>query len=452
MFDKWLFKQIDNSALVVFRVLFGFLITLEAWGAIATGWIKQTLLEGDFTFNFIGFDFLQPLSGDGMYYYYGLMGLFGVFVMLGLKYRFSVLAYGVMWSAVYLMQKSSYNNHYYLLMLLLGIMACLPAHRYLSLDVKRNPKLKKRSMPRWVYVIIIAQLWIVYTYASAAKLYPDWLDASMAGQLMEARKNYWLVGDFLQQKWVHWCIAYFGILFDGLIIPALLFKPTRKLAFIVSIFFHLFNSFIFHIGIFPYMSLAFTLFFFPPETIQRIFLQGKKLYTENEIIRPKHYKPALVFFGIYFIIQISLPVRHWFIQDDVLWTEEGHRLSWRMMLRSKGGRISFKVVDKATGLELPFNYRKMLSRKQQRAVSTKPDVIWQFCQRVKKHYAAKGKDVAIYVDCKIRINGGDLHSLIDPKVDMATAKWDYFWHNEWLLPSPLNKEVKKAPYSKVSFE
>jgi len=35
---------------------------------------------------------------------------------------------------------------------------------------------------------------------------------------------------------------------------------------------------------------------------------------------------------------------------------------------------------------------------------------------------------------------------------MATAKWDYFWHNEWLLPSPLNKEVKKAPYSKVSFE
>ena len=136
MLDQWLYKRVDNSALIVFRVIFGFLITAEAWGAIATGWIKKTLLEGDFTFNFIGFDFLQPLPGDGMYYYYGVMGLFGVFVMLGFKYRFSVIAYGLMWTCVYLMQKSSYNNHYYLLMLLLGIMACLPAHRYLSLDVK----------------------------------------------------------------------------------------------------------------------------------------------------------------------------------------------------------------------------------------------------------------------------------------------------------------------------
>ena len=54
MLDQWLYKRVDNSALIVFRVIFGFLITAEAWGAIATGWIKKTLLEGDFTFNFIG--------------------------------------------------------------------------------------------------------------------------------------------------------------------------------------------------------------------------------------------------------------------------------------------------------------------------------------------------------------------------------------------------------------
>jgi len=447
MLDQWLYKRVDNSALIVFRVIFGFLITAEAWGAIATGWITHTLLEGDFTFNFIGFDFLQPLPGDGMYYYYGLMGLFGVFVMLGFKYRFSVIAYGLMWTCVYLMQKSSYNNHYYLLMLLLGIMACLPAHRYLSLDVKFNPKLKKISMPRWVYIIIIAQLWIVYTYASIAKIYPDWLDASMAAQLMAARKDYWLVGDFLQQNWVHWSIAYVGILFDGLIIPALLFKPTRKVAFFISIFFHLFNSFIFHIGIFPYMSLAFTLFFFPAETVRNIFLKGKELYSGNEIIKPKTYKPIVALFGLYFVIQIALPLRHWIIKDDVLWTEEGHRLSWRMMLRSKGGRISFKVIDKKTGLEQSFNYRKTLSRKQQRVVATKPDVIWQFCQRIKEDFAKEGKEVAIYVNCKIKVNDSDFHTLIDPKVDMAAASWDYFWHNEWILPSPLHNEKRKPPYA-----
>ena len=444
MLNQYLFKRVDNSALIVFRVLFGFLITVEAWGAIATGWIRTTLMEGEFTFNFIGLDFLQPLPGNGMLYYYGIMGLFGVFVMLGFKYRISIIVYGIMWSAVYLMQKSSYNNHYYLLMLLLGIMACMPANRYLSLDVKQNPGLKKISMPRWVYIVIIAQLWIVYTYASAAKFYPDWLDASMAAQLMLAKSNYWLIGDFLQLNWVHWSIAYFGIFFDLFIIPALLWKPTRKFAFIFSIFFHLFNSFVFQIGIFPYMSLAFTVFFFPSETIQRIFLPQKELYTAGEIIKPANYKPMLVVAAIYFIIQIGLPLRHWVISDDVLWTEEGHRLSWRMMLRSKGGRISFKVVDKESGLTIPFDHTKMLSRKQQRAVGTKPDVIWQFCQRIKKDFAAKGKDVAIYVNCKIRVNDSKYHTLIDPEVDMAAAKWDYFWHNEWILPSPLNSSSETS--------
>ena len=442
MLNKYLYKQVDNSALIVFRVFFGLLITIEAWGAIATGWIRTTLMEGDFTFNFIGLEFLQPLPGNGMLYYYGIMGLFGVFIMLGFKYRFSVVVYGIMWSAVYLMQKSSYNNHYYLLMLLLGIMACLPANRYFSIDVKQNPALKKISMPRWVYMIIIAQLWIVYTYASVAKFYPDWLDASMAEQLMRSKADYRIIGGLLQLKWVHWCIAYFGILFDLLIIPALLWKPTRKFAFIFSIFFHLFNSVVFQIGIFPYMSLAFTLFFFPAETIQRIFLPKKEFYDKAEVIRPDIYKPALLLFGFYFLIQLGLPLRHWIIKDDVVWTEEGHRLSWRMMLRSKGGRINFKVIDKNTGLQIPFDHNKMLSRKQQRSVGTKPDVIWQFCQRIKKDFAAKGKDVAIYVDCKIRVNDSDYHTLIDPEVDIAATKWDYFWHNEWIMPSPLGKESK----------
>lgn len=240
MLDRWLYKQVDNSALVVFRIIFGFLITLEAWGAIATGWIRTTLMEPQQTFNFIGFDFLQPLPGDGMYYYYGIMGLFGVFIMLGFKYRLSVLVYGIMWTCVYLMQKSSYNNHYYLLILLLGIIACFPANRYFSVDAKLKPQIKRNFMPRWVYIVIIAQLWIVYTYASVAKLYPDWLDASVAGQLMKSKADYWLIGGLLQENWVHWCIAYFGILFDLLIIPALLWKRTRKAAFIISIFFNLF--------------------------------------------------------------------------------------------------------------------------------------------------------------------------------------------------------------------
>ena len=172
-----------------------------------------------------------------MYFYFVVMGVFGIGVMLGYKYRLSMLAYAIMWTAVYLMQKSNYNNHYYLMMLLCWIMAFLPANRWFSIDAERNPSLKSPSMPRWVLLVLILQVWIVYTFASVAKFYPDWLDASMASLLMNSKSDYWLIGDFLQQNWVHWAITYTGILFDLLIVPLMLWKRTRLLGFAISVFF-----------------------------------------------------------------------------------------------------------------------------------------------------------------------------------------------------------------------
>ncbi len=442
--NKFLFKYIDNTGLVLFRVVFGFLIATEAIGAIFTGWLRRTLVDTPFTFNFIGFDFLQNLQGPGLYYYFALMGLLGIFVMLGYKYRFSMLAYAIMWSGVYLMQKSSYNNHYYLMMLLCWIMAFLPANRWFSLDAKINPEIKSPSMPRWVLLVLILQVWIVYTFASFAKFYPDWLNASIPELFMQGKKDYWLIGNFLQLPWVHWCIAYVGILFDLLIIPLMLWRRTRLLGFAISVFFHLFNSIVFHIGIFPYMSISFALFFFSPETLQKRFLPKKTLYTAGEIIIPKYKNILLGVFGIYFIFQLGLPLRHWFFKDDVLWTEEGHRLSWRMMLRSKRGSLNVNVKDKATGKTELYNYGLLLGTKQKAAVNTKPDLMWQLAQRIKKVEAKKGRDVAVYMVSKISVNDGPYHPFIDSTVDLAEEKWHPFEHSDWILPSPEDYNEKPA--------
>ncbi|MGM0635263.1 MAG: HTTM domain-containing protein [Bacteroidota bacterium] len=435
MWNKWLFKQVDNTSLVVFRIIFGLLITLEAWGAIATGWVRRVLVEPDFTFHFIGFDFLQPLPGNGMYFYFAFMGLLGVFVMLGYKYKWSISGYAIMWTAVYLMQKSSYNNHYYLLILLCIFMVLAPAHRYFSLDAKFKPAIKKIAMPRWVWLFIVLQIWIVYTYASVAKLYPDWLDGTFQALLMKGKENRIPFGEVLLQGWSHQIIMYFGILFDLLVVPLLLWKRTRVPMFIASIFFHLFNSLVFHIGIFPYMSLAFTLFFFPPETINRLFLKRKPLYVEDEIIPPKNADLLKAFLAIWFVVQLCLPVRHWFIKGNVLWTEEGHRLSWRMMLRSKSAHTVFYVVDSETNKKDRINLSNYLSPKQFKMMS-KPDGIWQFSQRLKNEYNAQGKEIEIYVHSKVSVNGRPYYPFIDSEVDMAKAKWNYFGHNQWILPQP----------------
>ncbi|MAU15052.1 MAG: hypothetical protein CMH46_05870 [Muricauda sp.] len=436
MLNQFLFKRIDNAQLVVFRIFYGLLVSAECYGAIATGWVRRTLVEPKFTFSFIGFEWLQPLPGNGMYIYFAIMGTFGLLIALGYKYRFSALAFAILWSGVYLMQKTSYNNHYYLLMLLAYIMAFLPANRDASLDVKLNPKLRSQTMYNWIRWTIILQLFIVYTYASVAKLYADWLDFSMIEVLMSSKKNYYLIGDFLQQKWVHKIIAIFGICFDLLVVPALLWKPTRKIAFGLSIFFHLFNSIVFQVGIFPYLSLAFTVFFFEPQTIRNIFLRTKKIIPETKIIIPKNKNVVLTVLGIYFLFQLILPLRHHFFKDDVLWTEEGHRLSWRMMLRSRTGSITYSVVNTETKDTTVVNLNDYLTKKQKRRVACYPDFIWQFAQHLKKEYNKKGENIQVFVKNRVKVNQGPYKQFVDPKVDLASVPWKHFAHNDWIMPSP----------------
>src|SRR5690606_18076050 len=154
------------------------------------------------------------------------------------------------------------------------------------------PTIKEISMPRWVWVAIVLQMWIVYTYAAIAKMYPDWFNGNFSRVLMSSKADYWLVGELLQQSWTHFSITWFGFLFDLLIIPLMLWKRTRVPAFIAAIFFHLFNSFIFHIGIFPYLALALFIFFFPVRKVHNLFLKGRKeFYEAGELIIPSYRKP-----------------------------------------------------------------------------------------------------------------------------------------------------------------
>jgi len=252
---------------------------------------------------------------------------------------------------------------------------------------------------------------------------------------MKGKANYPLIGELLQQNSVHYFIAYGGILFDGLIIPLLLYKPTRKYAFFASIFFHIFNSIVFQIGIFPYLSLAFSLFFFEPKIVRNLFLKKKRFYNANEIIIPKYSTVLVSLFSIYFFIHLALPLRHHFFEDDVLWTEEGHRLSWRMMLRTKSGSVRYSVIDEATNNAIPIKISDYLTQKQQHGASTKPDIIWQFAQHLKQDFANKDISVKVYVRAYVSVNGKPVKQLIDPKVDIANEEWHHFKHHDWILPS-----------------
>ncbi len=92
-FKNYLLDPVDNSPLIVFRQIFGILITMESWGAIGTGWVREILIKPEFTFTFIGFEWLQPLPGNGMYFYYGVMGVLGLMIAFGFYYRIAIISF-----------------------------------------------------------------------------------------------------------------------------------------------------------------------------------------------------------------------------------------------------------------------------------------------------------------------------------------------------------------------
>ncbi len=428
---KLFFKNTDNSPLIVFRIFFGFLIACESFGAILTGWVRSVLIEPKFTFSFIGFEWLQPLPGYGMYVYFIIMGLLGIAIMAGYRYKIAIIAYTFLWAGVYFMQKTSYNNHYYLLLIISFYMIFLPANQYASLDVKQHRTQKQNSMPYWINLLFMIQIAIVYIYAALAKIYPDWLNGTFTKILLSESAYYQSFPKLFSNQLFYLFIAYAGILFDLLIVPLLLFKKTRTFALLTSLSFHLFNAVFLQVGIFPFFALSFSLFFYPTEKIRKIFFKNKNT-VEDPLVSNSFGKQLFLYFLIPFLlVQLLLPLRHYFIEGNVLWTEEGHRLSWRMMLRKRDGYIAIKIKNNETGELIYYDYQKNLSSKQARALATKPDFIWQYCQKIKKEY--QGKNISIYIDCQNNINNGKFKILINPKQDFVKAKWNYFAHNNWIL-------------------
>ncbi len=428
--QEFLGSRVDNSPLIMFRMFFGFLCAAESFGAILTGWVHETFIEPAFTFTFIGFEWLNVLHGEGMYVYFAMMGLAGLFIMLGLFYRVSMFTFFIMWAGVYLAQKSHYNNHYYLLMVMSAIMTLMPAHKDKSLDVRFNFTAKSETCARACIWYFILQIMVVYVFASINKMHLDWLLAKPIGIWFKYKANYWLIGSLLQEKWVQYAVAWGGVIYDGLIVFLFLFKPTRKVAFGLSLFFNLFNSVVFQIGIFPYLMIALSLFFFPGGTIRRIFYRQKKQIAPLKEAWDKKWTWA---FCLYFFISILLPLRHRLFPGDASFTEEGHRLSWRMMLRSKSGSLRLEAVDKATGEKIKIKNRDYLTLNQQGSITGQPDMIWSFAQRIKADYAKEGKDVAVYARSRVSLNGGARKNLIDPEIDLASVPWERWKHSDWIF-------------------
>jgi vitamin K-dependent gamma-carboxylase len=155
----------------------------------------------------------------------------------------------------------------------------------------------------------------------------------------------------------------------------------------------------------------------------------------EEVRAASHERIPVVWLVVYAAIQIALPLRARLYGGNPLWHEQGYRFGWNVMLMEKLGSADFWLVDRRTGTRRSVRLRDYLTRSQEKALATQPDMIVAFAQKLARAERVRGRDVAVYADIFVVLNGRPSARLVDPQVDLGKEQ-DSLGSKAWILPAP----------------
>ncbi|WP_027124690.1 HTTM domain-containing protein [Gelidibacter mesophilus] len=448
-FKIYLNKQTSAAPLAVFRIGFGVMMLFSIVRFWWHGWIETLYVLPKFHFSYYGFEWVQPI-GEYTYLIFAVCGISAFFVAIGLKYRLAIIAFFLSFTYIELMDKTAYLNHYYFISVLSFLMIFLPANAYFSVD---NLIKKKTftSIPKWTIDSIKLLVSIVYIYAGLAKVNSDWLFKAMPLRIwLPSKYDLPFVGNsFMQQEWFHFAMSWSGMLYDLCIPFLLIVKRTRWFAFGLVVFFHVFTRVLFPIGMFPYIMIVTALIFFDADLHHRILgliktlLQPFKVNSSKfrtERYQYKNQKIILPIVALFFVFQMAFPFRYLLYPNELFWTEEGYRFSWRVMLMEKMGYTTFKIVDAETGQSFLVDNSDFLTSLQEKQMSFQPDFILEYAHYLGDHFKSQGhKNIQVFAESYVALNGRLSQPYVDTTVDLYKEK-ESFRHKNWILP--FNDEIK----------
>ncbi|WP_109830394.1 HTTM domain-containing protein [Reichenbachiella versicolor] len=451
-YQSYIVKETEAATLAAFRILFGLMMVLSLIRFWLKGWIQSLYIEPTFFFSYYGFDWVKPI-GLWTYLLFIICGLSALAVSIGWKYRFSSVVFFLSFTYIELMDKTTYLNHYYFVSLMAFIMIWLPAERYASVDAYWDETKRSQRIPKWSVDAIKLMLGIVYFYAGLAKLNSDWLFHAQPLTIWLSNKyDTPLIGALMSWSWIPIVMSWTGALYDLLVPFMLCFRRTRLIAYIAVIGFHVMTGLLLpQIGMFPYIMIISTLIFFNSNVhhqilkvifrclgINKEIFDNGKSYLSCLSLRSRVVMYLLL---VFFALQIFLPFRNLLYSGELFWTEEGYRFSWRVMLMEKAGYTTFKIVDQNTGRQFFAQNENFLTPFQEKQMSFQPDFILEYAHFLKTYYeqTTDMKDIAIYADSFVTLNGRLSTRYIDPTVDLTKEK-ESFKHKTWILP--FNDEIK----------
>jgi len=432
------FAPVDIASLVFFRIAFGVVMLWMVQMVWLGHRISRWWIDPPFLFKYAGFSWVNSWPGNGLYFHWILLGVFTLFLTVGFLYRISAALFFLSHTYFFLLDQGRYVNHMYLICLFSFLLIFAPANRAFSVDAWLWPKLRSSTTPIWSLWLLRMQMGCVYFFAGVAKIAPDWLQGEpLRAWFKQPTGSPWLAR-ILQEDWAACGVSYVSLAFDLLIVPFLIWRRTRFVAFCVAVIFHLLNAYLFPIDIFPWLAIAATTLFLSPSWPRRIIsvfqpnVQSPLLETRSLPLRWKR-NLTVGFVAVYSAIQILAPLRHFLYPGGIEWTYMEHRFSWQMMLERHVSQTFFYVTDPNTGREVQVRPRQYLDLEQSTHMGWRPDMVRQFAHFLATKFPASGpKPLQVQVRMYVSLNGRKPQLFLDPNVDLA-AELPFWGRPRWLL-------------------
>ena len=404
---------------------------------LVSGYVTEAYVDAKIHFPFYGFEWIRILPPGFIYLLFVLLIFASAGIILGKFYRLATAFFLVGFGYIFMVDIVYTLNKFYLFLLLSFYLFFLPADRALSIRIREIPSDKLDFIPLWMLMIFQVQVGIIYFYSGLSKLTVDWLiNAQPLLTFFSYKWPFYLLSEEGLKVVAH-TFSFGGVLFDLSIIFLLINKRTRYFGQLWQTAFHTLNFIILGIGSLSIFMCLLTWLLFPTPFIKR------KLHIADSIPDRSfklnfYYKPGLAtILSVIFVFHLVIPFRHYIFNNNVSWTEKGHRFSWRLMTRTKSGSSAyFSVIDKKTGKIWSINGHEYLTSRQYRKVAAETDLIISFAHQLKKEWAKKGfKDVMVKATVKTKLNGRKFAYLVPPDLDLTTVSRSFF-KDEVSLPRP----------------
>lgn len=417
--------------LAALRIFFGGIMLAQCsklWARVAAYEQSNGLV-----FPFGGLEFIQLADAPVLRLLVGVAALGAVLVIIGWKFRWGSILWGLVASYFLLSDQLYFNNHYYLFALLAFLLAATDADGQWS--VKARQKGVQRQAPYWQVFLLQFQLAIVYFYGGLAKLNGDWLSGSITIEAAEATFGVGQTAELFSALQ-----TYGGVLFD-LLVPLLLFyKPTRLVALLSTVAFHVFNGWFFDdIGLFPVAMLAATVLLFWPFEWSPIKAPAKRKKSKKKAASTTDFGlPSRALSGVlltYFAFQLLFPFRHHLIASQPEWSGQGHYFAWRMKSYRKDiTQLEFVVRRNADGTPIITTTLGFDEYTRQRSAAM-PSMVKHLAHIVEKLYLEQGqRDFYVTTNYQVAFNGRPAIAAIDPNASLTGSTYQLWQPNAWVMP------------------